>query len=206
MPLRINGLTSGSITLSAPDTGPDVSMTMTSESMILPSGIVIPFAGSSAPNGWLLCAGQNVSRTTFANLFSVIGTSYGAGDGSTTFALPDLRGRVPAGIDNMNGTDSGRIDWSNSLGTTGGSQTNVLTTANLPPHWHELPDAGGSPVGTQTPNYGSTGGVPTYNNARSHHGWITGNGVQRTTDGTQFSSSPVNNMQPTILLNYIIKA
>ena len=87
-----------------------------------PAGAVIPFAGSTVPNGWLLCAGQTVSRTTYANLFAIIGTTYGAGNGSTTFHLPDLRGRVVAGLDNMGGSDAGRLSWANTLGTTGGKE------------------------------------------------------------------------------------
>ena len=58
---------------------------------VMPVGCVIPFAGAAAPTGWLLCQGQAVSRTTYAQLFSVIGTTYGSGDGSTTFNLPDMR-------------------------------------------------------------------------------------------------------------------
>ena len=69
----------------------------------IPSGAVLPFAGTAAPAGWLLCYGQAVSRTTYAALFNALGTAYGAGDGSTTFNLPDLRGRVPGGKDDMGG-------------------------------------------------------------------------------------------------------
>ena len=65
---------------------------------VMPVGCVIPFAGAAAPTGWLLCQGQAVSRTTYAQLFSVIGTTYGSGDGSTTFNLPDMRGRVAVGF------------------------------------------------------------------------------------------------------------
>jgi len=61
------------------------------------TGIVVPFAGSSAPTGWLMCDGSAVSRTTYANLFGIIGETYGAGDTSTTFNLPDLRSRLPVG-------------------------------------------------------------------------------------------------------------
>src|SRR5262249_21157687 len=69
----------------------------------VPPGAMVAYGGSSAPAGWQLCAGQAVSRTTFAALFSVIGTTFGVGDGSTTFNLPDLRGRVPAAADAMGG-------------------------------------------------------------------------------------------------------
>ena len=70
-----------------------------------PVGSLIMYAGSSAPTGWLLCDGSAVSRSTY-DLFSAIGTNYGAGDGSSTFALPDLRGRMPLGLDNMGGTSA----------------------------------------------------------------------------------------------------
>jgi microcystin-dependent protein len=75
----------------------------------VPTGSMMAYAGSSAPSGWLLCAGQAVSRTTYAALFSAISTAYGAGDGSTTFNLPDLRGRIPAGKDDMGGTAASRL-------------------------------------------------------------------------------------------------
>src|SRR5687767_9072236 len=67
----------------------------------MPVGTVLPFAGSSAPTGWLFASGAAVSRTTYSELFGIIGTTYGTGDGSTTFNLPDLRGRVVAGRDDM---------------------------------------------------------------------------------------------------------
>ena len=73
------------------------------------SGMLVPYAGGSAPSGWLLCYGQAISRTTYAALFSAIGTVYGSGDGSTTFNVPDLRGRVIAGQDDMGGTSADRL-------------------------------------------------------------------------------------------------
>ena len=94
-----------------------------------PVGEVKQYAGETAPNGYLLCQGQAVSRTTYANLFNVIGTKYGNGDGSTTFNLPDLRGRVPVGL---NTTDN---DFK-TLGTTGGSKTVALTLSQIPAHNH----------------------------------------------------------------------
>ena len=103
-----------------------------------PTGAVIAFAGSSAPTNWLLCYGQAVSRTTYAALFAVVSTTYGAGDGTTTFNLPDLRGRTVAGVDNMGGSDAGRIDIANSSGTVVGSQYVTLTGAQsgVPAHSH----------------------------------------------------------------------
>ena len=67
----------------------------------VPVGILLPFGGTAAPALWLLSFGQDVSRTTYALLFTAISTTYGVGDGSTTFGLPDLRGRVVAGQDDM---------------------------------------------------------------------------------------------------------
>jgi microcystin-dependent protein len=72
------------------------------------AGLIAFFAASAAPSGWLECNGALVSRTTFADLFAEIGTDYGAGDGSTTFALPDLRGEFIRGWDNGRGVDAGR--------------------------------------------------------------------------------------------------
>lgn len=93
----------------------------------IPVGSLTAYAGSTAPTGWLLCYGQAVSRTTYAALYSAIGTTYGSGDGSTTFNLPDLRGRVVAGLDDMGGTDAGRLDLANTLGITGGAQYSVFS-------------------------------------------------------------------------------
>lgn len=79
------------------------------QEMLLPAGAVMPFARSTAPTGWLACDGSTVSRTTYAALFSAIGTTFGAGDGSTTFRLPDLRGEFIRGHDGGRGVDSGRV-------------------------------------------------------------------------------------------------
>ena len=81
-----------------------------------PAGIVSYFAGAAAPAGWMLCNGAAISRTVYARLFAAIGTSYGPGDGSTTFNLPDLRGEFIRGWDNGRGADPGRVfgSWQDS--------------------------------------------------------------------------------------------
>lgn len=74
----------------------------------IPAGMVQAYAGSTAPTGWLKCNGAAISRTTYATLFAAIGTTYGAGDGGTTFNVPDLRGEFVRGWDDSRGVDSGR--------------------------------------------------------------------------------------------------
>jgi microcystin-dependent protein len=96
------------------------------QQMLVPTGAMTAYAGATAPAGWLLCDGSAVSRTTFSALFSAIGTTFGVGDGSTTFNLPDLRGRVPVGA----GLGTGLT--SRALGVKGGEETHVLVTSEIP--------------------------------------------------------------------------
>lgn len=84
--------------------------------LIIPTGLITPFGGASAPDGFLLCDGAAVSRTTYADLFAVVGTNYGVGDGSSTFNLPNLKGRVPVGL------DTGQTEF-NTLGKSGGNKS-----------------------------------------------------------------------------------
>jgi microcystin-dependent protein len=102
----------------------------------IPSGMLAPFAGTSAPTGWFLCDGQAVSRSTYANLFAVIGTTYGAGDGNassgTTFNVPDLRGRTIAGQDDMGGAAASRLTGDNGATTATASANGSFTsTTNI---------------------------------------------------------------------------
>lgn len=92
-------------------------------------GTVKMYAGSSAPTGWMVCDGTAVSRATYADLFAVIGETYGNGDGSTTFNLPNLKGRVPVGH------DSGQTEF-DALGETGGEKEHQLTVGEMPSHTH----------------------------------------------------------------------
>lgn len=97
------------------------------------AGVVWDFAGGSVPTGWLLCNGAAVSRTTYAALYTALGgasSPWGQGDGSTTFNVPDLRGRVPIGA----GTGSGLT--ARVLGATGGEEAHQLITAELAVHTH----------------------------------------------------------------------
>lgn len=109
----------------------------------VPTGSLFPYAGSAAPTGYLLCDGSAVSRTTYATLFGVLSTTYGSGDGSTTFNLPDLRGRLPLGAGtgvglNASGTGkpSGTAQTARTAGQWGGEETHLLTSAEMPQHNH----------------------------------------------------------------------
>jgi microcystin-dependent protein len=99
---------------------------------LTPAGVVVAFAGGTAPTGWLICDGSAVSRTTYAALFAAIATAYGAGDGSTTFNLPDLRGRAAVGKDDMGGSAANRLQVPTTINTTSGSSSvAVASAANL---------------------------------------------------------------------------
>ena len=160
---------------------------------VAPPGVVLPFAGSAAPSGWLLCDGSAISRTTYAALFSAIGTTYGTGDGSTTFNVPDMRGRVAVGKDNMGGTAASRMTTAGSgvdgltLGANGGAQTHTLTTAQIPAHTH---NTGTTISGRNT----SAGGGETIVYAGATYAGTSVGG-----DGAH------NNTQPSIVLNSIIR-
>jgi microcystin-dependent protein len=105
----------------------------------VPVGGFLDYVGTTAPNSaFVFPYGQAVSRTTYATLFTMVSTTFGVGDGSTTFNLPDLRGRVVAGKDDMGGSSANRLtnadDGLNgdTLGATGGGETQTLVTGNLP--------------------------------------------------------------------------
>ena len=128
-------------------------------SALVPAGTVSQTARSTEPTGWLFCQGQNVSRTTYASLFSAIGTTYGTGDGVTTFALPNLQGKVPVG------KDSGTFS---ALGATGGAETVTLTSSQIPAHTHSGTTGGHS----ADHNHGFSGSTST--NGNHTHGASVG--------------------------------
>lgn len=97
------------------------------------AGSIFMFAGSTAPEGFLICDGSAVSRTTYSTLYDAIGDMYGSGDGSTTFNVPDLVGKVAIGVSSTY-----------LLGSSGGEETHVLTSTEMPTHGHTVPSHGHS--------------------------------------------------------------
>jgi microcystin-dependent protein len=187
----------------------------------IPTGSVMDYAGASAPTGWLLCFGQAISRTTYSALFALLSTTYGVGDGSTTFNLPDYRGRVGAGVDNMGGSAAGNITTTSgitgtTLGSAGGEQTHALVTGELASHTHTatVTDSGHTHI---VSNYkeiaGSSGGTSDKYNSdgNAEGGAVADPTTQSATTGITVANSNTgsgtahNNLQPTIMINKIIK-
>jgi len=146
-------------------------------------GFIRIHAGLTAPWGWLICDGSAVSRTIYSALFDVIGNSYGAGDGSTTFNLPNLKGRVPLGLD----VEQTEFD---TLGKTGGAKTHALTTEQMPSHSHYV-------QGYTRTTYDENDIFSNYS------GLDTGNSQYWTSSAG--GGLAHNNLQPYIALNYMIK-
>jgi microcystin-dependent protein len=160
----------------------------------LPAGSMQMYAGTAtqtvsagvvtttAPSGWLLANGNAISRTTYSSLFSAIGTTYGTGDGSTTFNLPDLRGRLPMGAGtgvglNASGTGvtSGTAMTARALGAWFGEETHLLTTAELASHTHANTVSGGS-TGSMSANASHTHDI----RMRADNSIVSGNYVLAT--------------------------
>lgn len=157
------------------DIGPDRSVA---------AGIIQAFGGTVPPAGWMFCDGAAVSRTTYSHLFNAIGTSYGVGNGSTTFNLPDLRGRVPVGV------DGAQIEFDN-LGEKGGAKTHTLTIAEMPAHSHTIKGYSG----VDDKNFTGLNGAFAAADA------VTPYDQQTQSNG---GGAPHNNLQPYIVVNFVI--
>lgn len=154
---------------------PEVIVHITGEMKVWPASV--------APSGFVLCDGSALSRTIYSGLFSVIGDTYGAGDGVTTFNVPDMRGRVAVGVDN----GAGVVSSNNSLGDVAGAETHTLDVTEIPAHTHSY---------TAPTNYAAgeiVGSVATGRNSGTLTTGSTGGGAAH------------NNMQPYVALNWIIK-
>lgn len=181
----------------------------------IPPGTVMAYGGVSQPAGYLFPHGQEVARATYADLFLALGTTYGAST-SLVFALPDIRGRVIAGKDNMGGTSANRLTGTvsgtlngDNLGATGGAETHTMTQAELVTHSHSgTAQSDGSHAHSYT--------APTNGTAAGQQSGVAGATTAGTTGAAGAhthtlsianagSSNPFAIMQPTIILNYIIK-
>lgn len=184
----------------------------------VPIGSGMIWFGTSAPNSnFVFPYGQAVSRTTYATLFSIVSTAYGTGDGTTTFNLPDLRGRVTAFLDNMGGTAASRLTTIGSgttLGGAGGAETHTLLTTEIPAHTHANTLTDPTHFHDFQPNH----------NANSDAGWgkyTTGSNADEgtlnsyptaaastgitITNASAGGGGAHNNLQPTILVNCIMR-
>lgn len=191
----------------------------------IPIGAGIDYWGATAPNSsFVLAYGQAISRTTYSALFAIFSTSYGSGDGSTTFNVPDCRGRVTAKWDSMGGSSANRLTNQtgglngDTLGATGGAETHSLTNTEMPPHNH------GQTTGANNTQHTHVITAPTdRNTVGSVSGTVTGGYWSGTTTETTQASADNhthniafdggsggavvahNNVQPTIICNYLIR-
>ena len=175
-----------------------------------PPGVMMPYAGTTAPNFWLLCFGQEILQADYPELFNVIGFTYKqqgllSDAGVAKFALPDMRGRTVMGLDDMGGTGAGRISGlqGSELGNSGGQETVTIQNVNLPDHEHDLVVEGtqfyailDAQKGVNSPASSIIFDAPTGQNAGQ--AVTTSGGVSGTT------GQAMETLSPFMSLNYII--
>lgn len=184
------------------------------EAAVWQAGDMKMTARPSAPTGWLLCDGAIVSRTTYADLFAAIGTAYGAGNGTTTFGLPDLRGSVFVGEDGS----AGRLSANDARGQRGGEEKHLTTAAEagVPDHEHHLSsfNAGGGTLDAPTvaggkryvPMATAGGGTGRFIAPPTTTGSFTiGIAVEGIPSGAKDATTAHNNVQPYQVGNFVIK-
>jgi microcystin-dependent protein len=168
----------------------------------VPTGVGMDFFGPTAPSGFIFAYGQAISRTTFAALFAVIGTAYGPGNGSTTFNVPDKRGRASFGKDDMGGSAAGRLTNASmspdgvTLGATGGAETHTNTINEMAAHTHV--------ASAYKINVGSSGNTLDKYNADGNLA-SQGSAVANPTTGSAGGGAAYSILPPGIVCNYILK-
>jgi microcystin-dependent protein len=173
-----------------------------------PVGQIAQFGGAAAPAGWVLCDGSAVSRAAYPDLFAVIGTAFGAGDGATTFNVPNFNGRTPVGV----GTATATGATAHTLGQLGGEEKHTLIVAELAPHSHGSVTGNDSPDHSHQQNADGTIGY----NMNPGGGTLVPIGGTTPTGGASTrhthpiaadgGGQPHENMQPYVGVNFIIKA
>ena len=168
----------------------------------IPTATIVPWSAASVPSGFLECNGQTVSRSTFAALFAIVGTTYGAGNGSTTFEVPDLQDNVAIGKSGTRALAStGGANTVTSTGNVGGSTANAtLSTAQLASHSHNMTIRSG-PGGIATVVSPTDGGV---NSNIGTNNTGSGTGHSHNMSAT-FSGDATSVVQPFLTVIYIIK-
>jgi len=167
----------------------------------IPTATIVPWSSASVPSGFLECNGANVSRSTYSALFAIIGTTYGAGDGSSTFGLPDLQNNVALGKSNNKALAStGGADTVTSTGNVAGSTANAtLTTAQLASHSHPNGGGGGQPyradTGIEQLQVGHVGDSGSTGSGQGHSHNMSAN----------FVGDATSVLQPYLTVIYIIK-
>jgi microcystin-dependent protein len=198
-----------------------------SDSRLTPAGVISQFAGSTAPAGYLLCLGQELAISSFGDLYAVVQTNYGTltngsgGAGTTHFRLPNLQGRIPVG------RDSAQTEF-DLLGETGGAKTHTLTTAEMPSHTHvqdshnhtqnshnHSQNSHNHTIGYGANVFGGGSTNPAFGGGPSDSGTTgttaTNNPATATNNATTATNQNTggggahNNLQPYIVVNYIIK-
>jgi microcystin-dependent protein len=195
---------------------------------LCPTAGILPYAGLTEPPGFLFCFGQAIDRTTYARLFTAISTTYGVGDGSTTFNVPDIRGRVIAGQDDMGGVSANRLTGltngvnGDTLGASGGLESFTLAEANLPSHTHDSGTLTGytSTDGSHNHDYenqsnnnsrDNSGGTPVADDGNVTHSTSSDGShnhdvaIDSGSTGSTGSTLAMPHIQPTFILNYIIR-
>ena len=172
----------------------------------IPTATIVPWSSASVPSGFLECNGAAVSRSTYSALFAIVGTTYGAGDGATTFNVPDLQDNVAVGKSGTKALAStGGANTVTSTGNVGGSTANAtLSTAQLASHSHSVPLAFSNPSGGPMSRMQGTSGVFPSNTGTTSTG--SGGGHSHNMSAT-FSGNTANPsiLQPYLTIIYIIK-
>ena len=167
------------------------------------TGIIVPWSSTSIPSGFLECNGSNVSRSTYSDLFAVVGTTYGAGDGATTFGLPDLQNNVALGRSNnkalasTGGADT--VSTAGSVSVAGSAADHTLTTDEMAAHTHNQAYTSSGPYAA------GEGTIQITSTTSGAAGQSSAHGHNITVNAGTYTGSATSVLQPFVTLLYLIK-